>query len=155
MEIKKIVLSVDFTDISPIIAKYAKELGKKLDAEIIVIYIVEDLSSYEGLYVDPATIVEIENKLIDGAKTSMKDFINQHFSDYPKVKTLIEKGEVVEKIIEASEKEGADLIVIGSHGRKGLDKILFGSVAEGVIKKSPIPVLCLNPYRIKVEDLKI
>ena len=155
MEIKKIVLPVDFTDISPIIAKYAKELGKKLDAEIIVIYIVEDLSSYEGLYVDPATIAEIENKLIDGAKESMEDFINKNFSDYPKVKKVIDKGDVIEKIIEVAEKEEADLIVIGSHGRKGLDKILFGSVAEGVIKKSPIPVLCLNPYRIKVEDLKI
>ena len=151
MEIKKIALPVDFTDISPIIAKYAKELGKKLDAEIVVIYIVEDLSSYEGLYIDTATVAEVENKLIDGAKESMKDFINQYFSDYPKVKTIIEKGEVIEKILEVSEKEGADLIVIGTHGRKGLDKILFGSVAEGVVKKASIPVLCLNPYRIKIK----
>ncbi|MFN3505100.1 MAG: universal stress protein, partial [Caldimicrobium sp.] len=43
----------------------------------------------------------------------------------------------------------------GTHGRKGLDKILFGSVAEGVVKNSPIPVITINPYRagfLKMEE---
>jgi nucleotide-binding universal stress UspA family protein len=149
VEIKKIAVPIDFTDVAPFVAKYAKGLAKKLDAEVVLIYILEDLSSYEGLYVDAKTLTELENKLIEGAKTSMEEFIKEHFSDYPKLKTLIEKGDVVEGVIEAAKKEGADLIIIGTHGRKGLDKILFGSVAEGVIKNSPIPVLSLNPYRIE------
>jgi nucleotide-binding universal stress UspA family protein len=149
VEIKKIAVPIDFTDVAPFIAKYAKEFAKKLDAEIVLIYILEDLSAYEGLYVDAKTLTELEGKLIEGARTSMEEFVKEHFSDYSKVKTLIEKGDVVEGIIEAAKKEGADLIVIGTHGRKGLDKILFGSVAEGVIKNSPIPVLSLNPHRME------
>ena len=149
VEIKKIAVPIDFTDVAPFIAKYAKEFAKKLDAEIVLIYILEDLSAYEGLYVDAKTLTELEGKLIAGARTSMEEFVKEHFSDYSKVKTLIEKGDVVEGIIEAAKKEGADLIVIGTHGRKGLDKILFGSVAEGVIKNSPIPVLSLNPHRME------
>jgi len=149
VEIKKIAVPIDFTDVAPFIAKYAKEFAKKLDAEIVLIYILEDLSAYEGLYVDAKTLTELEGKLIEGARTSMEEFVKEHFSDYSKVKTLIEKGDVVEGIIEAAKKEGADLIIIGTHGRKGLDKILFGSVAEGVIKNSPIPVLSLNPHRME------
>jgi nucleotide-binding universal stress UspA family protein len=149
VEIKKIAVPIDFTDVAPFVAKYAKEFAKKLDAEIVLIYILEDLSAYEGLYVDAKTLTELEGKLIEGARTSMEEFVKEHFSDYSKVKTLIEKGDVVEGIIEAAKKEGADLIVIGTHGRKGLDKILFGSVAEGVIKNSPIPVLSLNPHRME------
>ena len=149
VEIKKIAVPIDFTDVAPFVAKYAKEFAKKLDAEIVLIYILEDLSAYEGLYVDAKTLTELEGKLIEGARTSMEEFVKEHFSDYSKVKTLIEKGDVVEGIIEAAKKEGADLIVIGTHGRKGLDKILFGSVAEGVIKNSPIPVLSLDPHRME------
>ncbi len=149
VEIKKIAVPVDFTDVAPFVAKYAKGLAQKLDAEIVLIYILEDLSAYEGLYVDAKTLTELEGKLIEGARNSMEEFVKEHFADYAKVKTHIEKGDVVEGIIEAAKKEGADLIIIGTHGRKGLDKILFGSVAEGVIKNSPIPVLSLNPHRME------
>ena len=42
--------------------------------------------------------------------------------------------------------EGVDLVIMGTHGRKGLERIIFGSVAERVVKNSPIPVLTVNPY---------
>lgn len=79
----------------------------------------------------------------------MEDFMKKHFADYPEAQSIIVKGDVVEKIIETGEKVKADLIVMGTHGKKGLDRILFGSVANGVVKNSPIPVLTINPYRLK------
>ena len=79
----------------------------------------------------------------------MRSFLNKYFSDFANVKSVIVKGKVVEKIIQVAKENKADLIVIGTHGRKSLDKIIFGSVAEGIVKYSPIPVLTINPYRIK------
>jgi nucleotide-binding universal stress UspA family protein len=56
-------------------------------------------------------------------------------------------GDPGEEIVNYAEQEKMDLILIGTHGRKGVDRILFGSVAEHVVKNSRIPVLTLNPYR--------
>jgi len=154
-EIKKIMVPVDFSDVAPVVAKWAKDFAKKVEAEILVAYVLEDLTAYEGIYVDVKTLTELEMTLMEGARKSMDDFIKEHFADYPQVESVIEKGDVVETLIRIAQEKGADLIVMGTHGRKGLDKILFGSVAEGVVKNSPIPVVTINPYRaglLKLEE---
>jgi nucleotide-binding universal stress UspA family protein len=158
VEIRKILVPVDFSEVAPILAKWAKGFAKQLNAKIILTYILEDLSTYEGIFVDLKTLTELENTLYEGAKKSMEDFLKEHFSDFPDVEPVLEKGDVVETILRVAQEKGADLIVIGTHGRKGLDRILFGSVAEGVVKNSPIPVVTLNPYRagfLKVEEEEV
>jgi nucleotide-binding universal stress UspA family protein len=55
-------------------------------------------------------------------------------------------GDAAEEILKYVRSEGIDLIIMGTHGRKGLEKIVFGSVAERVVQKSPVPVLTINPY---------
>jgi nucleotide-binding universal stress UspA family protein len=55
-------------------------------------------------------------------------------------------GDAAEEILNYAKTEGIDLIIMGTHGRKGIERIIFGSVAERVVKKSPIPVLTVNPY---------
>ncbi len=144
---EKLLVPIDFSEVAPVLANWVKNLAKKLKAKIYVLYVLEDLSAYEGIYVDLKTLGELEETLYEGAKKSMEDFMKTHFSDYPEVEPIIERGEVVETIIEVAKEKGVDFIVMGTHGRKGLDKILFGSVAEGVVKNSPIPVITINPYR--------
>ncbi|MGC9141647.1 MAG: universal stress protein [Caldimicrobium sp.] len=146
-EFERLLVPIDFSEVAPVLANWVKNFAKKLKAKIYVLYVLEDLSAYEGIYVDLKTLGELEETLYEGAKKSMEDFMKTHFSDYPEVEPIIERGEVVETIIEVAKEKGVDLIVIGTHGRKGLDKILFGSVAEGVVKNSPIPVITINPYR--------
>jgi nucleotide-binding universal stress UspA family protein len=158
VEIRRILVPVDFSEVAPILAKWAKGFAKQLNAKIILTYILEDLSTYEGIFVDLKTLTELENTLYEGAKKSMEDFLKEHFSDFPDVESVLEKGDVVETILRVAQEKGADLIVIGTHGRKGLDRILFGSVAEGVVKNSPIPVVTINPYRagyLKVEEEEV
>jgi nucleotide-binding universal stress UspA family protein len=158
VEIRRILVPVDFSEVAPILAKWAKGFAKQLNAKIILTYILEDLSTYEGIFVDLKTLTELENTLYEGAKKSMEDFLKEHFSDFPDVEPVLEKGDVVETILRVTQEKGADFIVIGTHGRKGLDRILFGSVAEGVVKNSPIPVVTINPYRagyLKVEEEEV
>lgn len=158
VEIRTILVPVDFSEVAPVLAKWAKGFAKQLNAKIILTYVLEDLSTYEGIFVDLKTLTELENTLYEGAKKSMEDFLKEHFSDFPDVEPVLEKGDVVETILRVAQEKGADLIVIGTHGRKGLDRILFGSVAEGVVKNSPIPVVTINPYRagyLKVEEEEV
>ena len=67
----------------------------------------------------------------------------------PNFKRVIVSGDPASKILETIESEDIDMVVLGTHGRKGLEHAIFGSVAENVVKKSPVPVLTVNPYKLK------
>jgi len=148
VEIKTIAIPVDFSEVSSVIAEWGKALAKRLGAKIVLINVIEDISAF-NVATDAKTLQELEKTLLERAREYMQSFLSKHFSDFPQVKSVITKGKVVEKIIEVAKENKADLIIMGTHGRKGLDKIIFGSVAEGVVKYSPIPVLTINPYRMK------
>lgn len=68
--------------------------------------------------------------------------------DCPGFQKRIVFGDPAQEILKSIESEGVDLVIMGTHGSKGLDKVFFGSVAETVVKKSPVPVLTVNPYRL-------
>jgi nucleotide-binding universal stress UspA family protein len=55
-------------------------------------------------------------------------------------------GDAAEEVLNYVRSEGIDLVIMGTHGRKGLEKVVFGSVAERVVQKSPVPVLTINPH---------
>lgn len=153
IEIKKILVPVDFSEVAPLVAKWAKDFAKKLEAKIYLIYVLEDLTGLESIYIDQQILINLEKELLEGARKSMEEFVKNYFSDFESSEVIIKSGDVVEKIIETATEKEVDLIVMGTHGRKGLDRILFGSVAEGVVKNSPIPVVTLNPYRGLKEKL--
>lgn len=77
----------------------------------------------------------------------LDEFKNRHFVMSANVKTAVVSGDPSEEILEYVQTEKIDMIIMGTHGRKGLNKIVFGSVAERVVKASPVPVLVVNPYR--------
>lgn len=58
-------------------------------------------------------------------------------------------GDPAQEILRFIEAEIIGMVIMGTHGRKGLEHVLFGSVAENVVKMSPVPVLTINPYKIK------
>jgi nucleotide-binding universal stress UspA family protein len=58
-------------------------------------------------------------------------------------------GDPSEEILNYIGTHGIDLVVMGTHGRKGLDKVIFGSVAERVVKSSPVPVMVVNPFKVE------
>jgi len=74
-------------------------------------------------------------------------FKKKYFLSPDKIHTKVVSGDPSEEIIGYVETEDIDMIIMGTHGRKGLNKIVFGSVAERVVKYAPIPVLVINPYQ--------
>jgi hypothetical protein len=65
-----------------------------------------------------------------------------------KFEEIIVSGAPAQEILKAIEVHAIDLVIMGTHGYKGLQHTIFGSVAENVVKKSPIPVLVVNPYKL-------
>jgi nucleotide-binding universal stress UspA family protein len=145
---KKILFPVDFSEVSPKIAPDVCDVAETYGAAIHVIFVARMFYYYTEVNVDAASIEAIQGEIVQGAEKKMDDFIKAHFKDYPNVTAKVLIGDPAEEILRYAKSENMGLIIIGTHGRKGLERVLFGSVAERVIKMSPVPVLSINPYRI-------
>ncbi|QGY39910.1 universal stress protein [Pseudodesulfovibrio cashew] len=143
-DIKKILCAVDFSDYSPMVAEYARQIGDCMEAEILVLYVAPSLSQYVGFHVPPSSIESFVGEIVTGAEDTMSEFIKDNFKDI-NVNGKVVTGYPAEEILSIAEAEKADMIVMGTHGRKGIDRILFGSVAEKVVKSSAAPVLTIRP----------
>ena len=144
IQIKKILCAVDFSESSPMVAQYAAHLAKCMSAEVVVLYAAPSLNQYVGFHVPPSSIESFVGEIVTGAEKTMDDFLNAHFQGLT-VSGKVSTGYASEEILDVAEKEGADMIVMGTHGRKGIDRMLFGSVAEKVVKSATIPVLTIRP----------
>jgi nucleotide-binding universal stress UspA family protein len=143
-ELRKIICAVDFAEFSPQVADYARTIAHAFQGEVHVLYIVPTMSHYVGLQVAPSSIENFVGEIITGAEETMNKFIQDHFPDVS-VQGKVITGYAAEEILRYAQEQNMDLIVMGTHGRKGIDRILFGSVAERVVKSSTIPVLTLRP----------
>lgn len=142
--IKKILCAVDLSDHSKDVASYAVLLAKKMGAGVIVVYTAPSLSQYVGFHVPPNTIENFVGEIVTGAEKSMEAFVAEHFEGV-EARGQVLIGYAAEEIINRAHAEKVDIIVMGTHGRKGIDRILFGSVAEKVVKNADMPVLTVRP----------
>ncbi len=92
----------------------------------------------------PSSIESFVGEIVTGAEDTMNEFVKDNFKDL-NVTGKVVTGYPAEEILAIAKAEGCDMIVMGTHGRKGIDRILFGSVAEKVVKSSPSPVLTVRP----------
>jgi nucleotide-binding universal stress UspA family protein len=146
MQLAKILCAVDLSAHSKQVAQYAAMLAKSTGAELIVIYTAPSLSQYVGFHVPPNTIENFVGEIVSGAENAMETFVAENFADLP-VTSRVLIGYAAEEIINRANEENVDMIVMGTHGRKGIDRIIFGSVAEKVVKNAKQPVLTIRPAR--------
>jgi nucleotide-binding universal stress UspA family protein len=147
-EFKKILFPVDLSESSEKILHYVQEVAKKFEAKIHILFAARVFQYFTSIYVPHPSINKFEQEIIEGAEKKLYKFIDKHFKEYPGTKTVVVAGDASEEIINYVESQGIDLIIMGTHGRKGMDKVIFGSVAERVVKTAPVPVLVVNPYKV-------
>ena len=147
-EFQKILFPVDLSESSEKILPYVRMVAKKFDAKIHILFAARVFQYFTSIYVPHPSINKFEQEIIEGAEKKLYEFIDKHFKEFPGTKTVVVAGDASEEIINYVESQGIDLIIMGTHGRKGMDKVIFGSVAERVVKTAPVPVLVVNPYKV-------
>ncbi|MDR3697441.1 universal stress protein [Mucilaginibacter sp.] len=135
-DFKKILIATDDGPTSEIVAAKGFQLGKKLNAEIALVSVVDVtiLVSEAG-----ATSQELAEIIKNNYEKSQQILIEKIFGDF-KVWLFVEEGNPYEAILRVAKEWEADLIVLGTHGRTGLSHLLMGSVSEKVIRHSTIPL---------------
>ncbi len=144
-EIKKILFPVDFTASSDKVLPYVKFMVDKLGARLSLIHVVRGAEEFAGFEMGAAWYSSFEKELIDGAEKAMHRFVEEN--DLSDADSAVLVGAAGEEIVKYADDNGIDMIIMGTHGRKGLEKIMFGSVAAEVVKKAKCPVLTVNPFQ--------
>lgn len=147
-EFRKILCPIDFSESSAKIVPYAVSFARKFNAKLYLIYVVRELRYFSGFYVPHTSIADFEAEIARGAEKNMQNFVEEHLEGFENFQTQVLIGDASEEINKMVAGEGIDLIIMGTHGRKGMDKAIFGSVAEKVVKSAPCPVMTVNPYKV-------
>jgi nucleotide-binding universal stress UspA family protein len=139
MNAKKVLFPTDFSRASDAALPFATSLAKDSNAQLLIVHVQEPPLAYGG-------------ELYYGAPEPNTDELIKLLHDVKPVdpSVLVEyrllTGHPIDAVVRLAEDEGVDLIVLGSHGRTGVSRVLMGSVAEEIVRKAPCPVLiCKQP----------
>ncbi|MBI2354078.1 MAG: universal stress protein [Deltaproteobacteria bacterium] len=140
----KILTAIDFSENSEYAFDYALTLAKRFDAELTVMHVINEPVDLRGFYVPHISFEQLEKEIEEGASKMMGKFCSSRLGDFTNYKSAIVSGIPYEEIIRKAEETGASLIVMGTHGRTGLDHLIFGSTAERVVRSAACPVLTIR-----------
>ena len=148
-EIKKILFPCDFTENSTKLLPYVLSVSEKYDGMIYLLHVVEDLLKWGGFYIPHLPLKGYQKEALEYAEKRMEKICREQLQNCPNFQRMILSGDPDAEILKTIESEGINLVIMGTHGRKGLEHTILGSVAENVVRKSPVPVLVINPYKLK------
>ena len=151
-KVNKILFAMELSELSAEIVGWVNLMVQQFEAEIHVQHVIPDLDFFGVAYAVPPGFLDDQGKLIANAEKQIYAFCDKWIDKEitPKVKVSI--GNPAEEIIKYINSERISIVVIGTHGRSGLDRSIFGSVADRVLRFSPVPVLCINPHPQKLEE---
>jgi len=144
---RKILVPIDGSRTSARGLEEAIRLAKSQNATLVLLHAVDEAVVTYGADIVPMYINEMLASLREGGKKILARAAARVRSRGVKAKSmLVEKfiGPVAEIVVAQAKRQRADLIVIGTHGRRGATRVVMGSDAEGVVRRSPVPVLLVR-----------
>ena len=144
-QVQKILFPIDFAANFETLVPWVETVAKKFDATVYVLFVAQDLKHFASFYVPHGNIEDFQQQAIDSAKKRMAAVVEEFSPKFPKLETRVELGDPAEKILAFVKQENIDMIIMGSHGRTGLDRMIFGSVANKIVKSASCPVLTVHP----------
>ena len=144
VNLKRILVPVDFSACSAKALDYAFGLAEKFGATLILLHIVEPTPYPENYMLLPQAIEEINQNLVQSARERLELLYHKRPCPRPPVEFLVRLGHAYSEISDTAQALAADLIVVGTHGHTGLKHVLLGSTAEKVVRQAPCPVLTVR-----------
>ncbi len=155
-KIETILTPIDFSENALKIARAAAYIAGTFKAKLHLIFVIREFDDYSSFFVPPVNMPNLKEELLLSAQQQMDTFVDQRKQEFadagvPEIKSEVLNGDVAEEIINYAKAHNCDLIVMGTHGYKGFERIMFGSVAEKVVKNACCPVMTINPYQEECE----
>jgi len=148
MTIKRILHASDFSPASRPALRVARELALALKAQLILCHAYEPLAPVMGAAsIPPKLFSQIMASTRAGAQGRLERLAASVGHGGTRIATVLIEGPPSTAVLRAAKRKRADLIVLGTHGRTGIQRMLLGSVAERIVRHSPCPVLTVRASR--------
>lgn len=135
--LKRILVPIDFSDCSIKALKYAAPLARQTGATLTLIHVFKRVSV-------AADILDMETNLCEYDDRELRELAQREIGGQSGINFLVGAGMPSHEIVRAAKDVEADLIVISTHGRTGLNHLIMGSTAEAVVRHAPCPVLVVR-----------
>ncbi len=149
MMVKKILFPTDFSETAAYAWEHAATFAKEFEAEVVLLHVRVPLHSTAEAYLSGEQWERLYQETAKEAAEQMQKLVAEGALKPDQARIELRTGIAFEQIIKAAREHGADLIVMGTHGRTGLAHALLGSVAEKVVRKAPCPVLTVRHPEFK------
>ena len=143
----KIILPTDFSDCSAEAARVARRLAEQFESRLTVLHVLDEPVALDPMFRGDVPVELLKDRMEQFARESMDAFVASHFSGLAGFDTILATGIPYREIVRTARDAAAELIVIGTHGRTGVEHVLFGSTAERVVRMAPCPVLSVRGGR--------
>src|SRR5208283_4619358 len=141
MVVKRILFPTDFSEGALHAMPYALDVAKNCGGKLFLLHVIYDVATASGLYVPHISFDDMYRDLEKSAQKELEKFGCEKLCDFKNVEYAILRGIPYESILNFAGEKNIDLIVIATHGRTGLDRFLFGSTAEKIVRYASCPVL--------------
>src|SRR6266852_8860101 len=145
LEIKLILCPIDFSEFSVRAYQHALSLAEHYRAKLVAQHVVE-LWRYP--YAEYAASLgdyeRFSQALREGGKEQLEEFVKNHTHDEIEPELVVHQGIAPDSILSFAQAEKTDVIVMGTHGRRGFDRLMLGSVTDRVMRRAPCPVLAAS-----------
>jgi nucleotide-binding universal stress UspA family protein len=145
MQLKSILCPIDFSDFSATAYQHALSLAEYYKARIVALHIVElwkypfaDYAAHEADY------AKFSRAMSEGGEVQLQRFVKQYSADRIQPELVIHQGNAPDSILSFAQKQNIEGIVMGTHGRRGFDRLVLGSTTDKVIRKAACPVLVVS-----------
>jgi nucleotide-binding universal stress UspA family protein len=144
MEIKSILFPTDFSKAASVALPYAVDMAKLFKAKLYLMHVIPDISLTSELSMPFSSFDQIFVDLELVAQQELEKYEADKRKDLTDVEYLVARGLPYEQILRIARDKKADLIVMSSHGKSGVDKVIFGSTAQRVVRRATCPVLTVR-----------
>ena len=143
-KVERILFPIDFAEPFETFLPWVHTFVEKFGATLYVMFVAQDLSEFTSFYVPHTSIQDFQEETLEAAKKKMAAAVQESLNKFPKLETRVAVGSPAAEILNFAAKEKIDLIIMGTHGRHGLERTIFGSVADKVVQGAPCPVVTLH-----------
>ena len=138
-KIKKVLIALDYDETAHKVAEEGYSIAKAMNGETILLHVISEKPVYYSAYM---YMRELQVDIMSDLKKSTQNFLNKtkDLLGDESIQTVLKEGEIAETILDTAKVLKVDMIVLGTHSRKWLEKIIMGSVAEEILKDTTIPL---------------
>ncbi len=144
LKMEQILCPVDFSEFSAKACDYAYSLARRYGARLLLEHVIQPLTAAYPYYAFPDAVNQVYWNLNADAEARLEELAKRYAWNGVRPQFVVQKGLLPDSILEFANKHGVDLIVMGTHGRRGLDRLAMGSVTEKILRKAQCPVLVVR-----------